>query len=292
MLRKGICWLLLSVVLSSLMPGRSTLAFMPQKFIAQTQNKKNKQDEKRENERVEKAKKEVQQSQKELNGIIGDLRRQMSNWQKSEAALRAANTDYKRQREEAEEQMDEESGYPLLLRKIRETRVKLDVLSKPIIERVQKGSDWQAAKAKADAAKAQRKQVLDDATVTESEQKLKLEALDKEIVQPDRLQTQAIAADADAHKLQTMLDQQLDELEALRKKYPQSKIDSNPMVVKAKETLANSQRSLESEAKSLSAVRAKHNKQVSHLAAANQELVRAQQADQADANKSRPKAKK
>lgn len=287
MSRKWIGCLFLGIALSQVAQGQVSLAFM-----GQSQNQKNKQDEKRENQRVEKAKKEVQQNQKELNEIVGDLRRQTSEWQKADAALRAANVDHKRRRETAEEQMGEESGYPKLLRSIRETRVKLDVVSKPIIERIQNGSSWQAAKAKADAARIERKRVLEDASLTDNQQKLKLESLDKTIAQPDLLQLQAIQADPEAQRLQALLDQQLEELEALRKKYPQSKIDTDPQVMKAKETLANAQKSLESEAKSLAALRSKHSKQIARLAAANQELARAQQADQADANNSRPKGKR
>ena len=284
----------LGLLFSSAMPwfstGQSTTVWAGP---ADGKNDKNrKQDEKRENQRVEKAKKDVQQNQNELNGLASDLRSQLAAWQKAEAGMRAAQTDLKRQREMAEEQLDDESGYPSLLRRIRETRVKLDAVSKPILESVQKSSEWLAARSEADLAKAEHRRLREDVSIPDGELKGQLEKLEKVMQKPDRLAAQAVAAVPEARELQTTLDQQLEDLEELRRKYPQSKIDQNPKVVKAKESLAAAQRTLEGSAKTLASARTQYNKQLAQMAAAKDELARAQRADQADTNKSRPKGKK
>ncbi len=167
--------------------------------IAYSQSKnQDRQDEKRENERVAKMQKAVRDEQEELQKIAKSLRTSIIETQCAETALRLALADFRHEREAAEERWEEKNGLADQIQSMRELRAKYNSIVKPMIAKVQATDEWVVANKNASAAIAASTTILNDDSLSEDQLEAHLAKRDAIINAPRILEIKAVEADPEA----------------------------------------------------------------------------------------------
>jgi chromosome segregation ATPase len=251
------------------------------------QNKADRKDEKRENERVNDAKQDLQKARRELSAVVKTFRVQSADVRRADGAVHLNQIAYSQAREAAEERLADSSGLPEAIRKMRGLRDEISSLSKPILEQLHKTDKWKAAiKHVSDAQQAREKLLADDSR-TDDEMADQLAKLDKQVAAPASMDAAAIDADPKIKQLKVNYQKALDAIADLRRKIDSSKIDAVPEVKTLKSKVEASERELAAQRKSLGALNAKVASTQSTVVVANRKLQQAQAADQKDNNKGR-----
>ena len=260
--------------------------------IAYSQSKnQDRQDEKRENERVEKMQKAVREAQDELQKIAKSLRTSIIETQRAEAALRLALSDFRHERETAEDRWEEKNGLADQIQSMRDLRAKYDSIVKPMIAQVQTSDEWIVATKNASAAITASKTILNDDSLSEDQLEAHLAKRDAIINAPRELETKAVEADPEAKSLKIKIDAQLESIKSKRSKLDDEKIENDPQVKQAKAASQKAQQLVDTAKKELASLRSQVSKKQTSLAHANKNLSDAKQADANDRNQS-TKAKK
>ncbi len=255
--------------------------------IAYSQSKnQDRQDEKRENERVEKMQKSVREEQEELQKIAKSLRTSIIETQRAEEALRLALADFRHEREAAEERWEEKNGLADQIQLTRELRAKYDSIVKPMIAKVQATDEWIVANKNASAAIAASTTILNDDSLSEDQLESYLGKRDAIINAPRVLETKAVEADPEAKSLKIKIDAQLESIKSKRSKLDDEKIEIDPRVKQAKAASQKAQQLVDTNKKELTALRSQVSKKQASLAHANKNLWDAKQADAKDRNQS------
>ena len=255
--------------------------------LAYAQGKADRKDEKRENERVNDAKQELQKAQHEVAASVKAFRVQNIELQRAAGVLRSNQLAYSQAREAAEERLADSSGLPEAIRKMRGLRDEIATLSKPILEQLHKSDKWKVASKQASAAQQIREQLLTDESRTEADLGAQLTELENQIAAPESVDSAAIDADPKIKRLKVDYHQALDAIADLRRKIDSSKIDADPEVKSHRSKLEASERELAAQRKALATLNVKVANMQSALIAANRKLQQAQAADQNDSNKTR-----
>jgi len=258
---------------------------------AQNKNQRAKQDERKENERVERAQKAIRVEQQQLQPLLSDLRAALSVQGQAEKDLEAALAEIRIQREAAEERLEEKSGFPELLRKQRELRAKYERVTKPIVEQVQASSEWKSAKKEADQAIIARQNLADDGSLDEESLEKRQANLDTLSKLPQLLEAQAIDADDTAKPLHQQLDANAAKLADMRKKFDDNVVLADPRVKTTIETGQKAKQAVMSATEKTASIRSRVYKQQVSVARANKELAEAKQADAKDRNQPKSSGK-
>ena len=169
--------------------------------------------------------------------------------------------------------------------KMRALRDEIESLTKPILEELHKTQKWKVVSKKATDSQVIRDQLLADETRTDEELAPKLEALEKLIADPKKLETAAIEADPKIKQLKLDYHQSLETIAELRRKIDSSKIDADPDVKSFRAIVEGFEGELNRKRKTLATLNTKVANAQANVVEANKKLQQAQAADQKDSNK-------
>lgn len=266
--------------------------FMSVPALAQKKGSNDRRDEQRENERVQKAEKEVTQSRKALNEFQGDLRTALKQLDDAQDKLVLAKRGLNEAKDSAEAELGAKLGIPEAIAAVNEKRKRFEELSKPILDKLHARPEWKSLETQVAKAKSEREALRENVELEDDEREKQLKALSEIIAKPFNVETQAIQADADCMKARKEVDDASAKLVETRKKLSESKIDAHPLVAAAKKKVAEVDKTVASSEKALTAVRSSATKAQRSLQQALSELSRAKQADAADSNNSNKGKKK
>ena len=252
-------------------------------FAAQKKGSNDRRDEQRENERVQKAEREVTQARKALNDVQGDLRAALKQLDAAHDKLVLAKRGLNEAKDTAEAELGDKLGIPEAIATVNEKRKRFEELSKPILEKLHARPEWKTLETQVAKAKADRETLRENVELEDDEREKQLKALSEIIAKPFNVETQTLQADADCMKARKELDEASAKLLETRKKLSESKIEAHPLVVAAKKTVVDVEKTVASSEKALASTRSSATKAQRSLQQALTELSRAKQAD-ADSN--------
>jgi hypothetical protein len=256
------------------------------------QNKSNRKDEQRENQRVNEAKQALQKIQREWNSAVKGFRQEEVDVRQAVVKLRSSQVAYNEAREAAEEQLEESSGLPELIRKMRSVRDEISAVSKPLLDQLHTKEIWQTLNRKAIAAEKERELLLDNPDHTEQEIKEQIASLDQQIAAPGKLDSETVDSDPRIKLLKVDYHKAISDIAKLRQKMDSTQIDSLPQVQSAKANMESAQRALAGRRKQLAESNGQLAKRRTALLKAHAALQQVQIADQNDRNQNKPNKRK
>lgn len=242
-------------------------------------NNRNKQAEKRENERVAAAQKDVRKQQEDLNEVQQKLRGLMRNTGGLEANQVKARNHLVETREKVADQMAKSLGIEAALERLKVAKAELAAFSQPLIEQLHQSTAWIAAKKAAEQAKTEIEKLRENADLTEEDQKQKLDQLTKVLLHPNELDKQAVANKPEGKRLNDKVTDALSAIEKIRRAVPDEKVEADSEVVQAKKALEKAEQEIRKHAQSVSSERSQLAKAQQQLQQARLKLQQAQAAD-------------
>lgn len=243
------------------------------------------QDERKENERVAKAERDVNEAKKDLAAIQKVLRSESVQVEKMSQSLRELKKRVREVREDAEDRLGAKIGIPSALANVRTAGTALEQCAVQVRKDVHTTKEWVSAKAAADQAKNARDALLDELNPVDDEDNEPLKALLQVIRKPMELEDDAMAKDPGAVNATKHLSQQQVELDRLRKLLPSGQVDKDREVVQATQAVGKKEKEL-SEAESQFKKSKSEAVKIQRRLAENQlSLQRARAADAADPNR-------
>ena len=246
---------------------------------------KAKQDEKKENERVDKAERAVNETRKDFAAVQKELRSQSVQLEKLTHSLSEFRKRARQAREDAEDRLGAKIGIPAALAKVRAAGATLEQSAAKVRKEVHATNEWSLAKAAADQAKEARAAMLEDVNHAEDENKGQHDALLKLILKPLELENEAIAKDPSEVEAYKQLSQQQTELNKLRKLLPSGQVDRDREVVQALQAVEKKEKELSESESQLRRSKGEASKIQKRLVEAQLSLQRAKAADAADPNR-------
>ncbi len=248
----------------------------PEWALAQKNNRKN--DERRENERVKNAENKLDQVKKQVADNDKLIKTAGQNASLAEKNVKVARTRVQDEKEAAESRLDSKSGIPEVVQQLKVARTDFAKIADPIREKVHATQEWKLAEEAATEAKAEKQEVL-ELVKNLKEREEKLAPLEPLIAKPIELEEKAINEDKAARTASEKVASLKSKLEELRKKFPESKIEEDPLVKKAKQDLAEADKKLQSALREVASLRSKSLQLRKNLAEAQQQLARAKELD-------------
>ena len=248
-------------------------------------NARNQQDEKRENQRVADAQKQVREHQNDANEAEQKLRSLMRSSGGLEAKLAQARGELRETRERVADRMAKSMGIETALAHLKDIKAQLAAYSQPILEKLHQSSTWMEAKQAADEAKQQADAVREDITLTDEVRTAKIKELAPKIVKPSDLDRQTILDTPEGKRLADELTAALAAIEKIRKAIPDEKVDADPTVVQVKKSIEKAEQELKKHSQSVLAERESVQKAQQRLVQSRQKLQQAQAADARDRNR-------
>ena len=246
---------------------------------------KERQDERKENERVDKAERAVNATRKELGVVQKELRSQSSQLEKLVHSLGELRKRTREAREDAEERLGAKIGIPAALSKVRVAGATLEQSAAKVRKEVHATNEWMLAKAAADQAKEARAAMLEDANSIEYENNGQHDALMKLILKPLEMENAAIAKDPNTLEAENHLTQQQTELNKLRKLLPSGQVDKDRAVVQALQAVEKKEKELSEMESQFRKSKGEASKIQKRVVEAHLSLQRARAADAADPNR-------
>jgi len=241
------------------------------------------QDERKENERVDKAERSLAEVKKELSAIQKEFRSERGSLERSISALPQLKKKAREAREEAEDRLGVKVGIPDALTKVRQARAAVEEIAVIVRDQLHKSAGWIQANEAGNYAKKAREFLLDDVEQTDND--AKLEELGSVINKPLELENEAVARDPiamDATKRLTMMQA---ELEKKRKLLPIGAVEKDPKVLQAMNEIEKKEKAIVAIESKLSKVRSEASKIQKRFGDAQFSLQRAKAADAADSNR-------
>jgi hypothetical protein len=246
---------------------------------------KERQDEKKENERVDKAERAVNETRKELVVVQKELRSQSTQLEKIVHSLGELRKRTREAREDAEDRLGAKIGIPAALSKVRVAGATLEQSAAKVRKEVHATNEWLLAKAAADQAKETRAAILEDANHIEDENNGPHDALLKLILKPLEIENAAIAKDPNSLEGEKHLAQQQSELNKLRKLLPSGQVDRDREVVQALQAVEKKEKELNEMESQFRKSKGEASKLQKRFVEAQLSLQRAKAADAADPNR-------
>ncbi len=241
-------------------------------------NNNRKNDERRENERVKNAQEKLQSTQKQLADAVKDSKGAMQAVSAAEKVVLVSRDHVRDEKESAESRLDAKSGIPELIEELKKGRTAFAKLADPIRAKVHATEEWLKADDEANDAKARKSELLEEVKdLKEREAELKL--LEPIIAKPMELEWKAIRSDKEALAASDNVDRLKLRLDDLRRKFPNSKIEEDPLVKKAKASLEQSEKKWKTALKEAQSAKARVAKLNASVADAQQQLAKAKEAD-------------
>ena len=260
----------------------TTLLTTNSSAFAQKGNSPN-QDERKENERVDKAERSLAEVKKELSAILKEFRSERGSLERSISALPQLKKKAREAREEAEDRLGVKVGIPDALTKVRQARAAVEEIAVNVRDQLRKTAGWIQANEAGNYAKKARELLLDYVEQTDND--AKLTELGSVINKPLELENEAVARDPiamDATKRLTMMQA---ELEKKRKLLPIGEVEKDPKVLQAMNEIEKKEKGIVAIESKLSKVRSEASKIQKRFGDAQLSLQRAKAADAADSNR-------
>ncbi len=266
----------------------STTRFVPSGYgQSKAQDRK---DEQRENERVKKAEKDVNEAKRELTDIQKKLKEKLRSVDAREDGLGKLLRAYRDTVDDAEQEIGASIGIPGALAKVKESRKKLDEASLPVLAVLHATPQWKSLLQDVEAAKQKKQELNENAELEDSERDAKLSEIDRLLRKPSEVESNAIQQSPVCKPLQVTLSKTVDELDSLRKKISTDKVLSHPKVAQASKRVEEAKKELASQRKEFATIRGRVAKGIKQLTIAQTELTNARVADAKDPNKGKPKS--
>lgn len=245
----------------------------------------NRRDEKRENQRVQAAEKEVGEAKKKLAEAQKQVKARIKDLDQSNLQVVGARRRYREAEELAEEQFGDVLGIPRAMAKVKESRKELDRLSEPVLTRLHESEEWKSATSKVEQIRKERDELMENSEVDETVRASKLEELGGFLSIPSKMEEEAIQSSAECKSMAEKWEMALGELDRLRKKISRDKVESHPKVKDAAKKI--DQLTIENQRleKDLVAARIAANKAFKSLQNAMQKLQKAKLDDAKDPNR-------
>jgi hypothetical protein len=253
-------------------------------LAAQDRNN-NRKDEKREDERVRKAQQEVSEIGKKLSASRSDLNSSLKALDQSQTKFLLANRQLREAQEAVEAELGRSIGLPEALEKVRQQRDRYNELIQPVIAQLHATPEWKTLQTQVAQAKIDRQALRENVALEADEHQKQLAMLDAILNRPDELESQAIHAKPACVEAQEELKKAQAEVGQLRKKLTVSKVDSHPKVAAAKKQLNEILSAKMADEKKVTAARNAAVKVQQDLSRAQEELLKAKQADAKDPNR-------
>lgn len=247
-------------------------------------------DEQRENERVKKAEKDVNEAKRELTDIQKKLKEKLRSVDAREDGLGKLLRAYRDTVDDAEQEIGASIGIPGALAKVKESRKKLDEASLPVLAVLHATPQWKSLLQDVEAAKQKKQELNENAELEDSECDAKLSEIDRLLRKPSEVESNAIQQSPVCKPLQVTLSKTVDELDSLRKKISTDKVQSHPKVAQASKRVEEAKKELASQRKEFATIRGRVAKGIKQLTIAQTELTNARVADAKDPNKGKPKS--
>lgn len=248
-------------------------------------NNRNQQDEKRENQRVANAQKEVRSQQGELNEAEQKLRSAMRSSNGLEATVAKAREHLRETRERVADQMAKSMGIEAALARVKDTKAELAKYAKPIVDELHKSEVWRSAKKAADDAKASVEKLREDLQLSAEDRQAKLDDLTKLMLRPSELDKQAVLDTSEGKRLDERVRDALAGVEKIRRAIPDEKVAADPAVVEAEKAIDKVEAEVKKHLQSVVAERGRVQKAQQQLLQSRQKLQQAQAADARDRNR-------
>lgn len=220
----------------------SALAFPLPASADQKGNKPGNQ-EKKDNEKVRDAQKDVSQAREKLNDAQQELRRVERELDQAEAKEKAAVRGIQAAREKAEERLGKTIGYDRALVDQKEAQVAFDRLKAPLIAALRERPDYRAALDKADAAMEKLRTLRMNTTISDDDRKSQHTELTKLTSAPSAMEQVAIAEDETASAAKKRLGELQEKVAALKERL-RKEVDSESDVRSAKGEAEKAQNAL------------------------------------------------
>lgn len=256
---------------------------------------KNRQDEKRENDRVEKARKELSQTQSELKKLQGEVQ------QKSKAFLAARGTFLQAKKksdealEQAEERVGESLGIPAQMQVIKGASLILQDQTREVLSKLTLSSSYTEIANRLKASEESLKNGIDPDTrvpIVSS----RFEEIEKSIVADKRglkaMEDAAIEADPQSREAKQDLEDAQAKLKAMKSKLSPSRIENDFAYKKAKTATEQAFKKMQSASTSLKQAELALQKKANEVGSDYQSYMKARQADAADPNRTKSQPKK
>ena len=248
-------------------------------------NARNKQDERRENQRVADAQKSVREHQAELQQAEQKLKSLLRTSATLELHLNKARSQWREKREQVADEMAKSMGIDAALSRLKQAKAELAEYSQPIHDALHQKQEWIAAKKSADQAKSEIETLREEIGLGEDERNSKLNALTDLVLKPGELDRQAILDSEKGKSLSEKVDDAQAAVGKIRRAIPDEKVDANPAVVQAKKAIDQAEQELKKHAQSQSVARGGVQKAQVQLNQSRLKLQQAQAADARDKNR-------
>jgi predicted RNase H-like nuclease len=217
------------------------------------------------------------------------LKEESKKLQVAAGAVQQAQSELRKARDSAEEQLGESLGLGQAHKRLKAARQQLDTISAPILKELSGTSAWKTAKQQSLAAELEIEKLQADIEISESERAAKLKQQTAIMRRVDGLEKQAVIENADGKRASDNLKAAYAAVEKIRKSLSQEKIDADPQVKQAADNLDKLLRAKLSAEKQFNTERAEAIKQYQQTLQAAQALSKARAADAADSNKPKKK---
>jgi len=269
------------------------LACTPVSFAQSTA--KDRQDEKREDERVEKARKELSQTQAELKKLQDQLQQRSKAFVAARAAFIQSKKKSEETLEDAQQRVGETLGIPAQMQVIRGASLLFQDKTKGVLEKLKSTAKYAEIDGRINTSEEALKNGIHPVTQLTilSDQIEEIEAqmaIDKKSLRT--LEDEAIAADPEARIAKQDLDEALEQLRQMKSKLSPARIDNDFAYKKAKSDTDQALKKMQTASAGLKQAEAAMKKKASEVGADYQAYMKAKQADAADSNRSKPTPKK
>ncbi len=271
------------------------LSLIPNTFTWAQSASKNRQDERRENERVEKARKELGKTQTELRKLQGELQQKSQAFAIARGAYLQAKKKTDAALEQAQERVGESLGIPAQMQVMRGASLVLQDKSKEVLEKLKSNTTY--------AQIAQRLKLAEESLESglhpESQlpiTKSQIDELELSIASDKKelraIEDAAISADPQAKEARGDLQEAQSKLKEMKSKLSPSRIENDFAYKKAKADSDQALKKMQAASASLQAAELALRKKANEAGVDYQAYMRARQSDAADSNRTKQSAKK
>jgi len=261
---------------------------------AQTSSK-NRQDERRENERVDKARKELGKTQTELRKLQADLQQKSRAFGTARGAYLQAKKTTDAALEQAQERVGESLGIPAQMQVMRGASLILQDKSKEVLEKLKSNTTYAQIVQRLKLAEESLESGLHPSTQLPlgksqiDEYELSIASDKKEL---RAIEDAAISTDPQAKEARGDLQEAQSKLKEMKSKLSPSRIENDFAYKKAKADSDQALKKMQAASASLQAAELALRKKANEAGVDYQAYMRAKQADAADSNRTKQPAKK
>jgi hypothetical protein len=256
---------------------------------------RNRQDEKRENQRVDKARKELGQTQAELRKLQGELQQKAQAFATARGAYMQSKKKTDAALEQAQERVGESLGIPAQMQVMRGASLILQDKTKEVLEKLKSNTTYSQIAQRLKVAEESLESGLNPATQSPL-LKSQVDEIEISIASDKKelraIEDAAVSADPQAKEARADLQAAQSKLKEMKAKLSPSRIDNDFAYKKAKADSDQALKKMQAASTSLQNAEIALRKKANEAGVDYQAYMKARQADAADPNRSKQPAKK